>query len=470
MGNRLGIVQCFGCGFLAALIAACSVSTPRDGFTAGGAAQARRGATGAADPSAGQGGGTGSDGTPIAAASASADSSGGQGAVSGPELRGPATGRGPLSSSHPAGAVSQAHSTGGASTGSLTISVLAGYTGAYGGLMKLIADNGFGLWVDEANATGGVDGRRLVVKEVDNHDTAEGGVAACKEVQGNGSFMAISLAGLGGADVSSTDCLDQAGIPMFGLNLSGYRSTWKDVVSMNDDAKQAAPLASFIKDVIGDGSGKVGMIVVNDPIHLAARAQVNADLARLHITHVHDEIVAAGQGSFVAELSRLRSAGATTVAIITGNEAIGIVRDAKAIGYSPHLTGVLWTLDEFSQAAGDLWAGIKAIRVWPTTDSPAYQAYAAKAQKYGHTTLVNTTVMATYGSGLVLSEILRRVGPNLARAAVAPAAEGVVNYDNGIVGLSFGPGKRVSDIKAFPLICCNPDNTWRGIGQSAVEF
>src|SRR5207302_11340715 len=133
------------------------------------------------------------------------------------------------------------------------VSVMAGLRGTYGALFKSITEGGYGLWADEVNAHGGIFGRKVVVKEVDNADTAEGGVAACKEIQGNGSFLAVNLAGLGGADMSSSDCLDRAGIPLFGQNLAGYRSTWHHVVSMNDDAKQAAPLASFIKNVIGDG-------------------------------------------------------------------------------------------------------------------------------------------------------------------------------------------------------------------------
>ena len=448
----------WGVGFalFGILGAGCSVSTPRDGFsvTAGTTPQAAASAeteepVGAAPTTAVT---TSSSTTAPGAAAADA---------SAPAAR--PTGAATATAAPPRG------STTGLAPNSITISVLAGYSGSYGGLMKLITD-GYNLWADEVNAKGGINGRKVVLKTVDNHDTAEGGVAACKEVQGNGSFLAISLAGLGGADMSSSDCLDRAGIPLFGQNLSGYRSSWRHVISMNDDAKQAAPLASFIKHAIGDGAGKVGMIIVNDPIHLAARNQVGGDLDRLHIARVRDEIVAVNQGSFVAELSRLRSAGATTVAMLTGNEAIGIVRDAKAIGYAPHFTGVLWTLDEFSQAAGAVWSGIKAIRVWPTTDSKAYADYSAKAHQYKRDALVNTTVMAVYGSGLLLGQILHQAGPGITRESFVTTAEGIVNYDNGIIALSFGPGKRVADIKAYPHVCCNRDNTWKGAGPPAREF
>src|SRR5437868_6888664 len=82
-------------------------------------------------------------------------------------------------------------------------------SGNYGAILNTIYDRGFGTWVDDTNAHGGINGRRIVAKKVDNKDTAEGGVAACKEIQNNGSYLAVSIVGFGGADVSAADCLDQ---------------------------------------------------------------------------------------------------------------------------------------------------------------------------------------------------------------------------------------------------------------------
>jgi hypothetical protein len=158
------------------------------------------------------------------------------------------------------------------------------------------------------------------------------------------------------------------------------------------------------------------------------------------------------------------------VVILTGNEAIGIVRDAKAMGYSPDFTGLLWTLDEFSQAAGQLWSGIRAIRGWPTTDAPIYQQYTAKAKQYHRDTLMNTTVMAVYGSGLLLGEILTKAGQSVTRDTFGPTAEQITNYNNGILAVSFGPGVRVASVAMFPLVCCNPDTTWKGAGDARLAF
>lgn len=464
---RLGVMVrrahcCVGL-VVAVILTACSVTTPRNGVSVGLATSGGSGQPNAAAGPAGSGAGAtvATDG-PSAAGSAPAAGSAKAAATA-------AATRTPASAASGGGAASHG-STVGLTPDSITVSVMAGFSGTYGALFKTITEGGYGLWADEVNAAGGIYGRKVVVKEVDNADTAEGGVAACKEIEGNGSFLAINLAGLGGADMSSADCLDRAGIPVFASNMAGYRQSWRYIVSFFDDAAQGKSLAGYIKNVIGDHAGKVGMIVVNDPIHFAARDAVKAGLPNVGLSLVDEETVAAGQGSFVAELSRLRSAGATTVVILTGNEAIGIVRDAKAMGYAPNFTGVLWTLDEFSQAAGQLWTGIKAIRGWPTTDTPAFQAYATKAKQYHRDTLVNTTVMAVYGSGLLLTEILKKAGVSVTRDTVAPTAEQITGYNNGILALSFGPGVRVASLAMFPIVCCNTDNTWKGAGGPRLAF
>jgi hypothetical protein len=156
--------------------------------------------------------------------------------------------------------------------------------------------------------------------------------------------------------------------------------------------------------------------------------------------------------------------------MVTGGEAIGIVRDAKAMGYAPHFTGLFWTADEFSQAAGELWDGIKAVRVFPTSESAVYAEYKKTAKKYGYDSVSGTTVMAYYGAGLLISDVLTKVGPALGRDGFVDAARHLGEYDNGILALSFPPGGLVADVKDFPVVCCNDDNTWKGIGEPKVSF
>jgi len=52
-----------------------------------------------------------------------------------------------------------------------------------------------GTWVDDVNAHGGINGRKVIAKKIDNKDTVEGGVAACKTIKTNGSYLAVSIVG-----------------------------------------------------------------------------------------------------------------------------------------------------------------------------------------------------------------------------------------------------------------------------------
>jgi ABC-type branched-subunit amino acid transport system substrate-binding protein len=200
------------------------------------------------------------------------------------------------------------------------------------------------------------------------------------------------------------------------------------------------------------------------------RQAVGEELDGLGIKLARQEAVVTNQSSFVAELSRIRDAGAKTVVILAGiNEVIGILRDARALRYEPNWTGTYWAVDETTTPA--LMDGIKVIRNYATTNSPVYPAYVAKAKQYGRGDVTTSTSMALYGMGLFTGQVLQNAGPNLTRASLGPAIESIVNYNNQInMTLSFGKGVRVAEVGMWPAICCNADNTWRGTGEPKRRF
>ena len=466
------------CAAAAVVMAACSVSTPRHGFTAG------RGSTGLQAGAAGAGNGPGAGGAGGDTAGAQVAASTGAGPVG-------ATGGGPAGRASAAvgsrgGTAVGVSGGGGGSTGAgapgggpvvgvtkdtITISAIAGFSGNYGAILTEIYDNGFGTWLDDVNAHGGIYGRKVVAKKVDNHDTVEGGVSACKEIQNNGSYLAVSIVGFGGADVSAADCLERAGITTLGLNLSAFSPSWHRVFSAGDATKQTRPLASYIRDVIGD-HGKIAVFHTDDPLNTAARGGLVAEMQRLGMNLVHEETVAPNQSSFVAELTRTRDSGATTVALVVNtNEVLGILRDGKTLGYQPNWTGTYWDIDENTAAARALFEGVKALRNYSSTNSPAFATYSSKAKATGHGSVVNSTNMALYGIGLLVGQVLQNTGPNPTVEGLPAAIEKILNYNNQVtMALSFGPSVRVAEVGMWPIQCCNSDNTWQGIGDAKTAF
>src|SRR5206468_524274 len=85
---------------------------------------------------------------------------------------------------------------------------------------------------------------------------------------------------------------------------------------------------------------------------------VAAEMPKEGLKLVHSEQVASNQTSFVPEMSRMRSSGAEVVLLLVALEGPGVVRDAKAIGYTPQwvagptltrqsfLAGA-WTVDHY---------------------------------------------------------------------------------------------------------------------------
>jgi hypothetical protein len=157
--------------------------------------------------------------------------------------------------------------------------------------------------------------------------------------------------------------------------------------------------------------------------------------------------------------------------VVNTNEVVGILRDARAIDYAPNWTGNYWVTDENAAAYRGLIDGIKAIRNYSSTNAPAFADYKAKASKYGHGDVANSTTMALYGIGLLVGKVLENAGPNPTKAGLPKAIEAITNYNNGItMALSFGPGVRVADVGMWPIQCCNADNTWKGIGGAKASF
>ena len=443
----------------AAALASCSVSTPRDGFTQGQqvVSGTRRAAAGTTNTSL-------APGETIPAGS----ESGGGSVSGGGTISGTRTTSG-------GGTATTIAASGGPTVGvtdkTITISAMGGFTGQYGPIVDNIYETGFAVWVKDVNDHGGINGRQIISKKVDTKDTVEGGVAACKQIQTNGSYLALSIVGFGGADVASTDCLDKAGITTLAFNLSSFNNKWQHTYSAGDPFKVGIPLASFIQHVIG-AKDKIGVIYIqNDPVNRAARAGLLSGMKEIGMSPIHEEPISSGQGSFVAELNRMRASGATTVALlVNGNEASGVLRDAKAIQYAPTWTGLYWTADDNSQSGAPLMQGIKAVRHWASVDSPAYKAYLAKTQEQGKHGVINSSTLALYGMGLITGKVLQNAGTTPTAASIGPAIESIVNYDDGIWHLSFGKGVKVADIAVWPMECCNSDTTWHGTGPAKTRF
>jgi branched-chain amino acid transport system substrate-binding protein len=461
---------------LALLTTACSVPTPRH--------EAATGSTGAGQPgftATAAGGVTSVDpvtGLPVDTAAGGpaaaidpvtgAPLPAGGAPVTGGAGPGAAAAGGPVDAS---GAPVPQSTAPGVSEDAIVVSVVAGFSGVLAPVVEQAYD-GLETWQADINANGGIHGRQVVLKRVDHKETADGGIAACKEVTSNGSFVAMVPEGIE-ANLTAITCLDAAGIPSlyFAATIDpSWELAFSDVVT---SGQGGAILASYVAGPLQAGDRGVGVIYVNQLAYKEAADTFAARGQELGLAVVGMEPVEPNQGSFTPQLLRLREAGAEILVISATAEAVGILRDARALGWRPQIAGWGYTFDFITAAGRDLFRDVTGLRTSAAVDSPAYGPYAERMAANGHARSrdLDTEAFLAYGHGALLGELLQRAGPQPTRASFVTGAEGIQGYDNGILPpITYGPGDHVGADAAFPVTCCNSDWTWRSDGPARSSF
>lgn len=376
------------------------------------------------------------------------------------------------------GSSSEPGSTGTAGTtaaaaggGSIKVSVVMGFGGPYGRVIDQ-AYKGFETSIADVNAAGGVNGRTIEIVKVDHHETTAGGVAACKEVQSNGSLVGAVLEGNAGANTSATKCLDKAGIPTLYFATAADPALRSAFTYLPSAGAQGAATAAFVDRGLRLGATKVGVVYDSGEAYVEQQKMFAAAAERQGLDVVASEQVTATQSSFVPVLTQMKDAGVETLVVFATAEAPGIWRDAGTLGYRPTFTGSGFVFNFVSGAAKQTATGVSGLSTNATVETPAYAAYSKRMQEHGSKVPpAQDQGFVLYGAGELLIEMLRRAGEQPTAASFVSGAEGISGYDNGILPpITYTKGNHVGTTAAFPATCCTADFTWRSAGEPSADF
>lgn len=349
-------------------------------------------------------------------------------------------------------------------SGPITVSVVMGFGGPYARVLEQ-AYQGFEAAVRQVNARGGVNGQQLKVLKVDHKETTAGGVAACKEVQSNGSLVAAVLEGNAGANTSATKCLDNAGIPTLyfaSARDDSLRSAFTYLAAASDEG---TTIANYINEGLDLADTKLGIIYDNGEAYVEQQKAFASEAEKLGLDVVKTEQVTPTQSSFVPVLTQMKDAGVETVVVFATAEPPGIWRDAKSIGYRPNFTGSGYVFSFVSTAARDTAKGVTGLSKNATPESPGYAAYDKVMRGYGWAVpRAADQGFVLYGAGELLIEMLRQAGVNPTAESFVTGAEKLDNYDNGILPPITYSDDHFGTSGGFPAECCNADYTWRSTG------
>lgn len=439
-------------------LSACSVSTPRNEPAALRANATQAGTDAPIEVAAVEGAAAATDSARISGAPRVAD-----------PRRTETTGAGAAATG---GSVARIASAPGVTKDSITISVIAGFTGALAPVVNK-AYEALQTWQEDVNDAGGIHGRDVVIKKVDHKETADGGVAACKEAQSNGSFVAMVPEGTD-ANVTAVDCLDAAGIPTVYF-AAAADPKWKLAFADNLlSAPGGTILATYVKNTLQAGSKKVGVMYVNQSAYKATADSFVADGRKAGLDIAAVEPVEPNQASFTSQLLRMQQKDVKIVMISATAETLGILRDARSMGFNPQFTGWGFLFDFLTAAGRSLFEGVTGLRPYATVDAPSFKTYAARMGARGRDRSDRSTDLEgfpTYGRALLYGELLKRAGLNPTRASFVAGAETLKNFVTDIIPpVTYGPGLHAGINAGFIAVCCNSDNTWKGTGPARASF
>jgi branched-chain amino acid transport system substrate-binding protein len=299
---------------------------------------------------------------------------------------------------------------------------------------------------------GGVCGRKIVYKYVDNYDDpAKALEAARKLVEQDKVFAMVGSLG-DGPHPGSWDYLNENGVPdilvtagghRFGSDPQGHPWTFQMIPSYTVEG------AIFGQYISENMPGKtVADLWENDTVGIDGFAGLKQGLDPSKNQIVADESYEFTAISVTSEIANLKKSNAD---ILVLNAALGFasqaIKNADRMGWHPQIIMTYINSDDmmFSFAPPKLLEGaitFQANKLAAWRDDPAVAQHYELMQKYGGPSPSNFTIYAQV-LGETAVEVLKRSCDNLTREGLIDAVESLKDFHSGLmldgVNLSFSP-------------------------------
>ena len=349
-----------------------------------------------------------------------------------------------------------------------TIQDLSGPIAAFGKQLR----NGMMLRVDEVNAQGGVNGRKLKLLVEDSaYDPKRAVLAAQKLVNQDGIFMMIGHIGTAPNLAAMPVQFEKNVINFYPVTAARemyepfHKLKYSFAATYYDQMRLALP--KLVKE---KGAKKVCTIYQDDDFGLEVMRGAEAGLKTMGMELVEKTTYKRGATDFSSQVARMKAAGCDVVVMGTIiRETIGTIGEARKTGFSPTFIGTSAAYTELIHKLGG--KAMDGLYATMTVQNPyldeASQPIRFWATKYKTKFNEDPTVFSVYGYDIIdmFIRAAQKAGPNLSTESFIKAMDTlVVPADNfGMPELSFGPQKRLgSDSSRLSQI---QDGRWKPISE-----
>lgn len=312
-------------------------------------------------------------------------------------------------------------------------------------LLGTSARDGFQIWINEINQTGGINGRKIRLVVYDDGGSPQEALAAVRRLVEQDKVFALVAGSTSGATLPVIPLISRAKIPFIASISSNRRlldpfSRYMFRIYANEIA-QSQGIVDWA--VSNNGVKRPAMIYTSNDYGIGGEEAVSQRLqGKFGLKLIAAERYNSGDQDFSAQLLRIKQATPDSLFIWAfAAEAGIIVRQAKELGITvPLFGGGATATPLFPKGAGPAGVGFMADFVLPylpeSSTAPAVAKYReALAKLYPSGVPAGRPSeydLAGYGAAKVVGEGLRRAGRDLTREKLISALETLKDFETGV--------------------------------------
>lgn len=303
------------------------------------------------------------------------------------------------------------------------------------------------LWFDQLNAKGGVGGRQVEIRHLDDGYEPDRCVANTEKLIKDEVFALFGYIGTP-TSLAALPLATSARVPFIapftgamGLREPFKREAFHLRASYDDET------ALIVKQLIELSQNRIGVFYQNDAYGKAGLSGVTKALAARQLKPIAEGTVERNSEDVAAAVAKLAKSGAQAIVQIGAYKACAaFIRQAKQAGYGGKFYNVSFVgTQALADELGKDGAGVVVSQVVPSPYNPARpvsREFVAAAKQQGRVQ-ANFSSMEGYLAAKLFTEGLKRAGGKPTREALIAALESI-NEDFGGYRVSFGPGNHVA--------------------------
>ena len=322
-------------------------------------------------------------------------------------------------------------------------------------LLGVAASLGHRIAIAEANAAGGINGRKIkYVLEDDGYVTARTIQGVKKVIDVDKVFAMIGISG-SGQSIAVMPVLEKSGIPTV-IDVAPVKFLWepprKNVFVIGQSYEEGiVHLVDYLADK--NPGKKWGLITQDDDYGITVRDGFDSVVKAKKLNVVYSGNYKKGQQDFSSDMLQLKESGAEV--FLAGGiiaENIAMMKELEKLGVKP-VTGIFWPgrIEPVLKLMGPAGDGIYAVDYVEPFASAAGKAFLEKAKPLvseAEFKGINRYTMTGYAAAKVLIAAIERCGKQPTWACTISELEKTKDVDTGVMApISFGPGVRFSNQK-----------------------